>query len=162
MGKRIIVKGADFSTNAIKEYALIWHFTELSEGNPQGAGVFSSGGFMSNIPWSGQVVNRIRFKLRRAGTLTIGKVNSRGTTTITDQQVLNVAGNQGDIVTLEINDITINEGEYLVFGIKNDTASFFYSDSLVKYQFVGQRGQAGTQAWSDVSLCVDYGYYGLV
>lgn len=136
MGKKLIIKGADFSTNAIKGI-ITWFVDEYDQAVALGRSLtatvnYGSAGFAPNFDFGGKVINVMKLKIVAAGTLSIMIGDS-----YTDENAQKVAELQftsedvGQVVTKQFEPISIPTGKFLWIGKSGDTALFNYSNQNI-------------------------------
>lgn len=136
MGKKLIIKGADFSTNAVK--ITTWLVDEYDQAVALGRSItatviYDVAGFAPNYDFGGKTINVIKLKIARAGSLSIMIGDSR-----TDENAKRVAELQftnedvGKVVIKQFEPISIPTGKYLWIGKSGDTALFNYSNQNIE------------------------------
>lgn len=137
MGKRLIIKGADFSTNRIPSQ-LTWFVDEYDQAvalgrSFDGVSSVSAAGLAPNFDFGGKIINIMKLKIASAGTLSIMIGNSH-----TDANAQRVAELQftsedvGKVVTKQFEPISIPTGKFLWIGKSGDTATFNYASQNVE------------------------------
>lgn len=170
MGKRLIIKGADFSTNRIPSQ-LTWFVDEFDQAVAQGRSltattVYSAAGFAPNYDFGGKIINVMKLKIAAAGTLSIMIGNSRKDTNAQRVAELQFTSEDvGQVVTKQFEPISIPAGKYLWIGKSGDTASFNYSNQMIEpgsslgafwvYMGTNQARQDGNYY---EMLCVNFGF----
>lgn len=134
MGKKIIIKGADFSENGIRTMEITWFFEEgfnkaFYSNSSSGSSAWALNDTEAPILY-GKTINRIKFIPAEAGTFRIYKTSSLSylgelvvELTITPQQVRNV-------VIASFDDVVVANGERFVFPnnmpyVRESGASFY-------------------------------------
>lgn len=135
MGKNLIIKGADFSANAIagevtwyvNEYdqAVAAHLTATTYANPAYAG------FTPNYDFGGKTINILKFVAGQAGVISLWLGNSAtdgsavkvAEITITSQEV-------GTVVEKQFSPISVPSGKKLWIGKNTDTGNFKYAPAV--------------------------------
>ena len=166
MGKKLIIKGADFSENAVDVRVIEWYITQYTDYGGSASSVVNvvNGGWAyqsnHNSLIQGKLINALKFKAAAAGTLNLykGKLNSTS-----KPQIGSVSVSQSEVGTAVIKTFTpytMGANEYLIIGEPNSSASFYFTtqapaDSSGFYTKVPSE-------WSSTalvsSLCVDVGY----
>lgn len=134
MGKRLIIKGADFSTNRIPEQ-LTWFVDEYDQAvalgkTPNTNANYAAAGFAPNYDFGGKTINVLKFKVGAAGSFSIMLGNSRNDTNPTKVGEITVTSQEvGTVVTKQFDPITIPDGKYIWLGRSGDTGQFCYSSN---------------------------------
>lgn len=162
MGKRLIIKGADFSENAIGTGAKpVWYIdqilpdisTALKANVVNGGWAFSN---TDNAKLQGRVINSVKFYPATDGVLNFykGALGSNGTKigsiTISPSQV-------GTRVIATFTPVTINSGEYFMIGEANTKGSIYYCQNLDDISFYSKAQSSPTLVKSS-SLGISVGY----
>lgn len=162
MGKRLIIKGADFSKNAIGiiiEPA--WYIDQIlpNISTAKKANVVNGGWAFSdtdNAKLQGRVINSVQFYAAAAGVLNFykGALGSNGTKigsiTISPSQV-----NTKVIATFT--PVTINSGEYLMIGEANTKGSIYFQPNVKGISFYS-KAQSSPSISDGFSLGISVGY----
>lgn len=170
MGKKLIIKGANFSANAIKGI-ITWFVDEYDQAVALGRSLtaitkYSTAGFAPNYDFGGKTINVMKLKIATAGTLSIMIGDSR-----TDMNAQRVAELQftsedvGQVVTKQFEPITIPTGKHLWICKSGDTATFNYSSQMIKpgsslgsfWVYLGT-SQAHRNGNNLEMLCVNFGF----
>lgn len=143
MGKRIIIKGADFSTNGINVGETTWYFNSGFANDNQHTAVSASSAWAQNDTDAavlyGKTINRIKFMPAASGTFHIYKTSSLSslgelvaTLTISGEKV-------GTAVTAIFDDVLVAQGERFVFP---DIMNYATKSGASFYKRVGYRDNA--------------------
>lgn len=136
MGKKLIIKGADFSTNAI-EGIITWFVDEYDQAvalgkTPNTNANYAVAGFAPNYDFGGKTINVLKFKVGAAGSFSIMMGNSRDDTSPTKVGEITLTSEEvGTVVTKQFDPITIPVGKYIWLGRSGDTGLFCYSDDKI-------------------------------
>lgn len=170
MGKKLIIKDADFSANALDVRVIEWYilsYTNYLESSQNIANVVNGGwAFVqaTNALLIGKTINAIRFKAATSGTLNIykGVLNSSEKTFIGSVNV--TSSEVGQEVTKTFTPYTMGGNDYLIIGEPNSSASFYYQGSGVKPTAASHNFYTKVPSeWSlttanNIELCIDIGY----
>ena len=171
MGKVLIIKGADFSENAIPGREVTWLTNYVAIANEdiiiEGHGWTMREGFQP----IGYTITHLRFKtLLETGTFELGVAPQYGCTLeqITGVQSINFSSfdkDENNVCSLLIpNPITLNTGEFIVlFPATEPSAGVFYYGINNQISFysgvpISRRGGANWRVHVGVYLGVDFGY----
>lgn len=160
MGKKLIIKGADFSTNAVEE--VTWYIDVTDSGWATNPGTSASAGWSypasQESAYIGQPINAIKVKNATAGVMTIYKVSELGQAG-TLLATINVT--QANVLTTYVlpTTVTINSGEHLVFHDSTDTAFFRYKQKSGS-TFIKRAQYSNYSTVSGYELSIGVGYYG--
>lgn len=166
MGKKLIVKGADFSENAIQRN-YTWFVNECARfvASATNAATRANGGWSlgngSTSSLQGHTFNVIRFKPSHSGALHIYSAASRSdlTSAMTLLVTINVqAGDVGSVMQYEFNPVTLAANAYIVFGEANSEAGMYYAKNTSGVGFFTKVGSGTSSSVSNQSLCFDIGY----
>lgn len=171
MGRTLIIKGADFSENAIPEREVTWltNYVAISNNNINKAG--HGWTMKENFQPIGYTITHLRFKtLLETGTFELGVAPQYGCTLeqITGVQSINFSSSDKDennVCSLLIpNPITLNTGEFIVvFPTTEPSAGIFYygTNNLTSFYSdvpISRRGNDNWRFNSGFCLGVDFGY----
>ena len=163
MGKSLIIKGADFSANAVK--VLTWFMTE-NDTYESGATINVPAGFAAYCPYNdallqGKTINCIKLKAGTAGTITLVKVSSNdasgvatpiATITIDSEDV-------GNNVIKYFDDVQIGANDWFGIMATTDTGQFKYNSAESAPGYYQRAGTSNILLGSG-SLALNVGYYG--
>ena len=146
MGKALIIKGADFSANAIEELnpkVLVDMVTEYV-GNPLWpANVESAGWTWSDDiqkKYAGHIITRLSIAVETAGEIAVSKVSDviNGTPT----EICKLSATETGWINFDVKPFKIKDNEYLVLGSTNDSGNigFMSTPAIGFYRKVGQSG----------------------
>lgn len=134
MGKRLIIKGADFSQNGIYSQVSLWYITGYDDNKSN----LSSTANTANGGWAfgdtdqnkvrGKVINQIKFKVSAAGDFPIMKGSARNSMTEAASITIEQA-EIGTVVTKTFTPVTVGESEYIAVGKPNGAGMYFTSSS---------------------------------
>lgn len=132
MGRKLIIKGADFSANAVDDVTLTWYVNVEDDNTwgPNPAKNTSAGWCYPTSTESnfiGQPINMVKLKPSAVGTITLYKIpalGSAGTLVAT----INATQEQVNVLTTYMlpSTFVINSGEHLVLCDSTDTSFFMY------------------------------------
>lgn len=119
MGKKLIIKGADFSTNGIIESETTWYFSEgLDISLGYTAAAASSAWALNDTNAAllyGKNINRIKFVPANTGNFRIYKTSSLSSLGDLVATINVVSGQQNTVVTARFDTVTVAQGERFVF-----------------------------------------------
>ena len=136
MGKKLIIKGADFSANAIDVGTYTWYTNGLENAINNGTSNIyaqSSGSYtrfaIDHSFNSGDIVNCIRMGCSATGTITIARATFAGTeidsaVTISDARSVNISQTGTDFI-VRFTPIVMNDGDYIIIRMNGDTCKFY-------------------------------------
>lgn len=170
MGKKLIIKDADFSANALDVRVIEWYilsYTNYLGSSPNIANVVNGGwAFVqaTNALLIGKTINAIRFKAATSGTLNIykGILNSSEKTLIGSINV--ISSEVGQEVTKTFTPYTMGASDYLIIGEPNSSVSFYYMGSgVTPSSNLHNCYTKVPSVWSlttanNLELCIDVGY----
>lgn len=168
MGKKLVIKGADFSANAINESADVWYTDFLDHYTPTSNANLVNGGWAHNADDNSLVqnkpINRIRLVPSQAGTFKIGVASAYLSASVTNLATITIeAGDVGTQVTKTFPTINIGNG-ILVFGEANSAGGFKFANNEAQDHpaFISKVPSEWTGYGTSLSvsrLCIDVGYY---
>lgn len=132
MGKRLVIKGADFSRNSISNSTLTWYIQEmksLEEAILSPANIASAGWSFkeeTNSLLVGKNINCVQFIAGLAGTLNL-YIGSLGTTSL--QRIASISISSSDVNTekfITFPTVTVGNGQHLIIAEPQTTGSFRY------------------------------------
>lgn len=164
MGKSLIIKGADFSANAVK--VLKWYITENDQYGA-GASIKVPASYAAFCPFSGdnlqgKTINCIKLKAGTAGIITLVKVSNNdasgvatpiATITISSEDI-------GNDVIKYFDDVQIGSNEWFGIMASTDTGQFKYNSSVLQSRGYYQRAGTSNISIGAGSLALNVGYYG--
>lgn len=163
MGKKLIIRGADFSQNGIiNPFVGEWYNYDLENHPPAYETLVSSARFVPGnySVFQGKTINAIKLKVITPGTITIA-VADRITANAQFSQSRTLDFSQvapNTIVTEIFEAIEVGDG-YLSIFASTDTGSFGYegqvSNPVGIYRYIGT---ANPGSLPNFSLSVDFGY----
>lgn len=165
MGKSLIIKGADFSANAVK--VLTWFIIE-NDTYGSGASTNVPASFAAYCPLSGtalqgKAINCIKLKAATAGTITLVKVSSNDASGVaTPIATITIdADDIGNNVIKYFDDVQIGANDWFGIMATTDTGQFKYNPSGFDSNY-GYYQKAGTASISQGtgSMALNVGYYG--
>lgn len=135
MGKKLIIKGADFSANAIDVGTYTWYTNGLENAINNGTrNIYSQGSSVTRFAIdhsfkSGDIVNCVRMGCSTAGTITIARATFAGTdvgsaVTISDARNVNISQVGTDFI-VRFTPIVMNDGDYIIIRMNGDTCKFY-------------------------------------
>lgn len=171
MGKKIIIKGADFSENGLAVPVTTWYVTLGSI--PVGARS-ENPAYMNSSAWTfndtynsyvrGKTINRFRFIASSAGKFYFFVLDSR--TQSLGEPAASVIVTSDKVGVLEeyelSNDVYVGENQYLAFTSPSQSASFYYARNAVGHYFFKRCGFSDATTVNGFQLMFDVGYHGLV
>ena len=133
MGKALIIKGADFSQNAI-EISTTWYVDRYTDYTLSRTANINNGGWAlsddDNATLQGKTVNTLKFKPVSSGTFKLFVASTKNATSVTEKATITINSSEaGTEVIKEFTPFQIGAGEYLVFGEANDAVGFYFGDS---------------------------------
>lgn len=146
MGKAIIIKGADFSANAIekqKPKVLVDMFTEYVGNYITQANVTSAGWTWSDDiqkKYAGRIITRLSIAVKTAGEITVSKVSD--VINGTPIEICKLSSTETGWLSFDVGPFEIKSDEYLVLGSTIDTGNLGYltTPSIGFYRKIGQSG----------------------
>lgn len=168
MGKRIIIKGADFSENGIATGTTTWYITNgtdfISKKGSNAANMSSAAWTFDNVTnakLQGKTVNRLRIIASAAGTFYLYVLNSRTQSLGTPAATITVGtGDIGILKEFEMsNDLSIGAGQFLVFANPTQSVSFYYGQNMPSNSFYKRVGFTDAAVVSACELLFDVGYW---
>lgn len=119
MGKKIIIKGADFSENGMLAGELTWYFEKGFDREPiavstSGSSAWALTDTEASILY-GKTINRIKFIPSAAGTFRIYKTSSLSSLGELVAKVVINTPRVGTVVTVSFDDVVVANGERFVF-----------------------------------------------
>lgn len=132
MGKNLIIKGADFSANAIagvvtwyvNEYdqAVAAHLTASTDAN------IAYVGFTPNYDFGGKTINILKFVAGRAGVISLWVGNSATDTSAVKVAEITITSEEvGTTVEKQFTAVNVPSGKKLWIGASTDTGRFKYA-----------------------------------
>lgn len=169
MGKSLVIKGADFSANAI-ELETTWLVDEYDQLIAGGGSITATAnpiyaGFAPNFDFGGKAINTIKGYAKVAGKVTLWLGNS-----VTDSSAVKVAefdieSNEVDsVVTKMFSTINVPEGKKLWISKSTDTGAFGYDishqhqSSLGGFWLLLGTSEARANTSSTENLALNWGY----
>ena len=170
MGKRLVIKDADFSANAVDVRIIEWYI--LSYTNYDGSESHSianvvNGGWAfvqtTNALIQGKTINALRFKAAGNGALNIykGTLNSTSKTLI---GTVNISSSEaGQEVTKTFTPYTMGANDFLIIGEPNSAGAFYYRGNIsptgVSHNFYTKvPSEWSLTTANNLELCFDVGY----
>lgn len=169
MGKDLIIKGADFSENAIEKTT--WIVDEFDQLISRGGSITTVvslyyAGFAPNFDFGGKAINTIKGYAKVAGNVTLWLGNS-----ITDQSAVKVAefkikpNEVETVVTKLFATIYVPVGKYLWISNSGDTGAFGYNKTYHQSSlgvFLMRLGKPDARAAEGPreNLALNWGYTG--
>lgn len=166
MGKRLIIKGADFHDNAAQTgvWTVTWYNNDLENFTPASGSNASYAGFVPGnySLFQNKTINMVKLQIRTPGTISIMVANSleRGGS-FTQRKVLDfTTATANTIVEKQFDPIEVGDG-YIMLHITSDTGKFGYATSGSNppgyYTYIARANNNPVFA-SNNTLCVDFGY----
>lgn len=162
MGKRIIVKGADFSTNAIYHVEVgewyVTNYDDFASAATRTANLANGGWAFSteNDLLSGKIVNRIKFKASAAGDFPILIGETYGTMSIV-RQITIESSEVGSVVEKTFEPVSVAGGQKFGFGVPN-SGGFYYATATGR-SFWSKVPSAPSGNNKNVVLPINVGYF---
>lgn len=134
MGKSLIIKGADFSANAI-QLQTEWLVDEYDQLISQGGTINAIAnpaysGFAPNFNFGGKTINTIKGFVKAAGKVTLWLGDSLTDASATKVAEFELSSDDVDkVVTKYFDAIDVPAGKYLWLGKSTDTGFFGYDNS---------------------------------
>jgi hypothetical protein len=168
MGKSLIIKGADFSANAVPSYTYNWYITEYTDISNKAhlTQTFDVqyGGF-SSVSWDalkGKTINCMKCKCANAGTFTICVSSDLTTTPRLQQSITFSAEDAGREVVKAFNNITIASNEYVYVAPPTDSRCTYFTqnntETLYKLRLYCGRSNYQERTSPSHNLALDFGY----
>lgn len=171
MGKNLVIKGADFSENAIEKQTT-WLVDEYDQLISGGGSITSAtlptyAGFAPNFDFGGKTINTIKGYANTAGNVTLWLGNS-----VTDSSAVKVAefeieSNEVDsVVTKLFTTINVPEGKKLWICKITDTGAFGYNNTSAHPSSLGSfwvllgTSSAHVNYATNENLALNWGYTG--
>lgn len=166
MGKKLIIKGADFSLNGIKEgvWSETWYITDLDSYTPDTESNPSSAAFApSNASQvQSRTINMIKLKISTPGIISIGVADkvAGGKASLSQTRTLDFSNvTPGSVVTKVFDPITLGATDYPVIQYTTDTGRFMYSNvQQGSVTFYARVGENTSPSLLQYTLCVNWGY----
>lgn len=152
MGKALIIKGADFSANAIEELnpkVLVDMYTEYVGSQTYAASVASAGwtwGDDIQKKYAGHIITQLSIAVKDMGEITVSKVSDVVNGTPTEICKLSPTGTGW--LSFDVEPFEIKSNEYLVLGSAYDIGHIGYM-TRPSIGFYRKVGQAGTDFFQD-------------
>lgn len=167
MGKKIILKDANFATNGIyfEPNGYTWYCTDYTTNKEYGTpntGAIKSYGYFSTNEFdncAGHTVNAIKLHISATGTLTVGRISSSDRAAAV-LETRSIQVKKTGMQILRFDDLVIGSGETFAIMDTTDTAVFLYS-TLSGNGFYAACGKGSSiqNITGTKSICVDVGYY---
>lgn len=157
MGKKLIIKNADFSINAIvSNYELAIGFTDNAFNSADRVGIATSSAFTDSryANLYNKHISIIELKVAREGVFSVFSYKNDIRTLIT---TLNFTSDMiGKIVKFPVS-IDVEENEMICFMTSTDTGSFYYGRNIPGYTIYTHCGIPGTtpSTLTDYTLCIN-------
>lgn len=169
MGKKLIIKGADFSINGLAVYTDTWYIrlgtTYLADmgsvptrNSDSGAWSFDNA---NNALIQGKTINQIKFVPADAGNFYIFVLDSRTSSLGTAAATISVSSADiGNLTRYSFPDISIGAGQYLAFVDPSQTVRMYYAVKSGQ-SFYKRCGFSDTVTVNGYQLLIDVGYRSL-
>lgn len=167
MGKSLVIKGADFSTNGIAVYQDIWYITlgtdEISDIGPTPTNNSGSAAWSfsdaNNALIQGKKVNQIRFVPADTGNFYIFLLNSRTASLGDAVATIEVkTADVGNLTRYEFPEINVGANQYLVFIDPSQAVRMYYAINRTGESFYKRCGFNDAAVVSNYQLLIDVGY----
>lgn len=174
MGKKIIIKGADFSDNGMA-YAEVMYVnlyttypTETGSSATQSNGGWAFASYINNTPVPlaalvGKTVNFVRFKPKTAGTLKLYRCSDKSdvNTRVLVASFTIADGDVNEEKTFVFDPITLGE-EYFIIGDNTSSGQGLppYKSGLSGSYLVGKIPSSNTSNFNGGALIIDIGFMG--
>lgn len=153
------------ATQAIVFTNTTWYSSNYNANTLTEASIPSSAGFSykSGVhDADGLKMNKVRFVLSTAGTITVGKV-SGDFKTVTDSETVSVTGNAKEVKEITLTKTyTLSNGEHFFISSSSDTGKFLFTRNATAgdKDFMTRVGASSANLYRGAGLSVDFGYNG--
>lgn len=166
MGKSLIIRGADFSANGIKDYPVTWFMDNFKENWATSIGVKTARAFVPGnyTDVQGKTINCVKLKVAGAGTFTFMVANGvGGSATYSQARTIEFSSDEVDTTVVKTFDpIDVPQDGFIAWMTSTDTGNWYYGNVSTGgtgfYMNVGNGGDGTIKGFPNVDMNVSIGY----